>query len=236
MENYYQSESKSIKNWKEDDRPREKMLQKGTRALSDAELIAILLGSGNRQESAVGLAKRMLEQANQSISALAKYSIEDLQQFKGVGIAKAIGITAALELGKRLRLEKAEELPTIRSSKDVFEIMQPIIGDLNYEEFWVIYLNRSNKPIHKMQISKGGITGTIVDLRIIFKKALQLLSTNIILVHNHPSGNLKPSQADISITKKILKAGKIMDIQLYDHLIVTEKTYYSFANEGVLHE
>ena len=227
-------DSFSIKQWKEDDRPREKLMLKGKVALSHAELIAILIGSGNRQESAVALAKRILASVDNNLNTLAKLSIENLCAFKGIGEAKAISIITALELGKRRRLEEALIQPKISSSKGIFEIMQPIIGDLLHEEFWVIYLNNSNKIITKQQLSKGGITGTVVDTRMIFKKAMEVSAVGIILCHNHPSGKLNPSQADKVLTQKIKNAGNTLDIKVLDHLIITLTNYYSFADEGML--
>lgn len=224
----------SIKNWKEDDRPREKLLAKGKNSLSDAELIAILIASGNKGESAVDLAKRILAFTSNNLNQLGKLSVNDLTQFKGIGEAKAITIITALELGRRRRLEEALEIPKITSSKAAFEIMQPILGELNHEEFWVLYLNNSNKIIHKNQLSTGGITGTLVDVRILFKKALELSSVAIILCHNHPSGSLKPSNSDIDLTKKIQEAGKSLDIKILDHLLITEKAYFSFADSNLL--
>ena len=224
----------SIKNWKEDDRPREKLLSKGKNALSDAELIAILIGSGNREESAVGLAQRILTFTSNNLNQLGKLSVNDLTQFKGIGEAKAITIITALELGRRRRLEEALERPKIGSSKAVYEIMQPILGELNHEEFWVLYLNNSNKIIHKNQLSSGGITGTLVDIRILFKKALELSSVAVILCHNHPSGSLKPSKSDLDLTKKIQQAGKSLDIKILDHLLITEKAYFSFADSNLI--
>jgi len=224
----------SIKEWKEDDRPREKLIAKGKQALSDAELLAILIGSGNRNESAVALSKRILSSVGNNLNALAKLSVNNLMLFKGIGEAKAISIITALELGRRRRLEKAMVQSKITSSKTVFEIMQPIIGDLQHEEFWVLYLNNSNVILDKIQLSKGGITGTLVDTRLIFKKAIELVATSIILAHNHPSGTLQPSSADKKMTKKIKGAGETLDIKVLDHLIITEKMYFSFADEGEL--
>ncbi len=224
----------SIKNWKEDDRPREKLLFKGKNALSDAELIAILIGSGNKQENAVELAKRILLRTNNNLNELAKLSVNDLIQFKGIGEAKAIAIITALELGRRRRLEEALLRPKITSSKKVFDIMQPIIGELNHEEFWILYLNNSNKIIYKNQLSSGGITSTLVDVRILFKKALELSSVAIILCHNHPSGSLKPSKSDLDLTKKIQEGGKSLDIKILDHLLITEKAYFSFADSNLI--
>lgn len=227
-------QSFSIKHWKEDDRPREKLVNKGKNSLSDAELIAILIGSGNRNESAVGLSKRILASVENNLNALARLSVEQLTRFKGIGEAKAVSIITALELGRRRRLEEALEQPKISSSKAVFDIMQPIIGDLQHEEFWILYLNNSNKIIDRMQLSKGGITGTLVDTRLVFKKAMESGATAIILAHNHPSGTLKPSVADKSLTQKIKTAGVTLDIKVLDHLIITEKAYFSFADETIL--
>lgn len=223
-----------INQWAEDDRPREKFLLKGKTTLSDSELLAILIGSGSRNESAVQLCQRILASANNNLNQLGKLSVQQLMQFKGIGEAKAISIAAALELGKRRQSEPTSELKKITSSKAVFEIMQPIVGELPHEEFWVLYLNNSNKVIYKTQISKGGITGTVVDSRLIFKTAFEHFATNIILVHNHPSGKLQASEADNQITKKIKEAGKHLDIIVLDHVIVTEKSYFSFADEGML--
>ncbi len=224
----------TIKQWNEDDRPREKLQKKGKVALSDAELIAILIGSGNREESAVELSKRILSTIDNSLNQLGKLSVTDLTKFKGIGEAKAISIITALELGRRRRLEEALEKPKISSSKSVFDVMQPIIGELQHEEFWIIFLNNANKIQLKTQMSKGGITGTLVDTRLIFKQALELAATGLILCHNHPSGTLKPSKSDINLTNKIKKGGEVLDIKVLDHLIITEKEYYSFADEGIL--
>ncbi|MBF4465755.1 DNA repair protein RadC [Flavobacterium sp. LC2016-12] len=221
-----------ITNWSEDDRPREKLMLKGKSVLSDAELIAILIGSGSRKESAVDLSKRILASAD-NLNVLGKMSISQLMNFKGIGEAKAITIIAALELGRRRRAEDVVELIKITSSKRVFEIMQPIIGELPHEEFWVLFLNNSNKVISKSQLSKGGISGTIVDVRLVFKLALENGATGLILCHNHPSGNLQPSDADRQITKKIKQAGDSLDVKVLDHLIITETKYYSFVDEGI---
>lgn len=224
----------TIKQWAEDDRPREKLMLKGKTSLSDAELLAILIGSGHREESAVELCKRILAMYNNNLSVLAKQSISKLTAFKGIGEAKAIAIIAALEIGQRRRLSERIEEPIITTSSDVFELINPIIGDLEHEEFWVLYLNNSNKVKYKAPLSKGGITGTVVDIRLLFQTALEQKAVGIILTHNHPSGKVKPSDADIQITKKIKEAGRIMDIQLLDHLIITEYSYYSFADESIL--
>ena len=227
-------EKLTIKSWALDDRPREKLLAKGKTVLSDAELIAILIGSGNREESAVALSKRILQSVKGNINELAKLYVEKLTEFKGVGDAKAISIITALELGKRRQLEVALEKPKITSSKDVANLMQPILGELEHEEFWVLFLNNSNKVVAKSQISKGGLTATIVDIRLVFKRALEMAAVGIIVCHNHPSGKLQPSNADKQLTQKIKEAGITLDIKLLDHLIITEKSYFSFADEQIL--
>ncbi|WP_445738242.1 RadC family protein [Mariniflexile sp.] len=224
----------SIKNWSQDDQPREKLLYKGKAALSDAELVAILIGSGSRNESAVELCKRILASVNNNLNALGKLSIKQLMEFNGIGEAKAITIVAALELGRRRRGEEALEKKKIASSKSVFELMQPIIGELQHEEFWIIYLNNSNKVIQKNQLSKGGITGTLVDVRLVLKNALEVGATGLVLAHNHPSGTLKPSEADKQITNKLKVAAESLDIKVLDHLIITENAYFSFADENLL--
>ncbi|MEG0848733.1 DNA repair protein RadC [Flavobacterium plurextorum] len=221
-----------IKNWSDDDKPREKLMLKGRDALSDAELLAILIGSGSRNESAVALSKRILASVD-NLNSLGKLDISQLINFRGIGEAKAITIIAALELGRRRRAEDIIELKKITSSKIAFEIMRPIIGELPHEEFWVLFLNNSNKVISKIQLSKGGISGTIVDARLIFRLALENRATGLILCHNHPSGNLLPSEADKEITRRIKAAGEILDVKILDHLIITETKYYSFVDEGI---
>jgi DNA repair protein RadC len=224
----------SIKNWSQDDQPREKLRDKGKVALSDAELVAILIGSGSREESAVKLCQRILASVNNNLNELGKLSIKQLMEFKGIGEAKAITIAAALELGRRRRGEEALNKKKITSSTSVFELLQPIIGELPHEEFWIVYLNNSNKVIQKNQLSKGGITGTLVDVRLVLKTALEVGATGIILAHNHPSGTLKPSEADKQLTAKLSVAAKSLDIKVLDHLIITEKAYFSFADENML--
>jgi DNA repair protein RadC len=224
----------SIKNWSQDDQPREKLRDKGKSTLSDAELLAILVGSGSRNESAVELCKRILSSVDNNLNALGKLSMKQLMAFKGIGEAKAITIIAALELGRRRRSEDALQQKKISSSLSVFELMQPIIGELPHEEFWIIYLNNSNKVIHKNQLSKGGITGTLVDVRLVLKTAIEVGAVGLILTHNHPSGSLKPSEADNQITQKLKLAADSLDIKVIDHLIITEKTYFSFADESLL--
>jgi len=230
-----ENHSFSIKYWAEDDKPREKLMLKGKVALSDAELLAILIGSGSRDESAVDLSKRILGSVENNLNALSKLSQEHLMKnFKGIGEAKAITIIAAMELARRRRGEEALELYKITSSKAIFELMQPIIGELPHEEFWVVYLNNSNKVISKLPISKGGITGTLVDVRLVYQAALEKGATAVILCHNHPSGNLTASEADKQITKKLKLAGESLDIKVLDHVIITENGYFSFADECLL--
>ncbi|MDD3003541.1 DNA repair protein RadC [Flavobacterium sp.] len=223
----------SIKQWAEDDKPREKLMLKGKQTLSDAELLAILIGSGSKNETAVDLSKRILSSVS-SLKSLGKLTLSQLMQFKGIGEAKAVTILAAMELGRRRGSEEELELKKITSSKSVFEIMQPIIGDLLHEEFWVVFLNNSNKVVYKSQLSKGGITGTVVDVRIVFKMAFEQNAVSLILCHNHPSGVLQASDADKQITQKIKEAGKMLEINVLDHLIITTYDYLSFADEGLL--
>ncbi len=240
--------------WSEDDRPREKLLTKGKTALTDAELLAILINSGNRNESAVDLCRRILQDNANSLPELARLSEKQLMTYKGIGEAKALSIVAALELGQRRRMREVTVSQKITCSKDVFEMMQPRVGELSHEEFWVILLSNANrvrkivksrdmlieerftsqKVIDTLNISKGGMTGTVLDLRILFKLALEYQATAVILVHNHPSGKLKPSHADIQLTKKVVEAGKIMDIMILDHFIITEFDYFSFADNGLI--
>ena len=225
----------NIKDWAEEDRPREKLISKGISSLSTAEILAILIGSGNKNETAVELSKRILESFNNNLNLLAKQSVHDLiQNFKGIGEAKAISIIAALELGKRRTLSKALDKKIITCSKDVFNIFNPIIGDINYEEFWVLFLNRANKIIDKEKISQGGITGTIIDIKIILKKAIEKYSNSIILCHNHPSGNKMPSQSDKEITNKIKRGAETLEIKIFDHIIITQTDYFSFADNSLL--
>ncbi|WP_448518022.1 RadC family protein [Rhodoflexus sp.] len=223
-----------IKHWAEDDRPREKLLQKGRAALSDAELIAILLGTGTASLSAVDLAKQILATADHSLYNLARFSIKDLQKFKGIGEAKAVTIAAALELGRRRKETEAPKRIRIRSSQDSYEAIRPHLADIQHEEFWVILLSRSNEILQKVNISTGGVAGTVVDPKIIFKSALEHSASGLILVHNHPSGNLRPSQADIDLTKKLVAAGYVLEITVFDHLIYTDSGYFSFADEGMM--
>lgn len=224
----------TIKYWALDDRPREKLIAKGRASLSDAELISILIGSGNNRESALDLSKRILASADNSLLSLGKLSMDALTSFHGIGQAKAISIITALELGKRREFEQIHKRKKIGSSKDAYNIVLPILGELNHEEFWVLYLNNSNEVLAKDQISKGGLTSTLVDVRVLLKKAIETMSVAIIICHNHPSGKLEPSKADIDITNRIQLAAQTLDIKLLDHLIITRNSYFSFADEGKL--
>jgi len=224
----------SIKNWSQDDRPREKLRDKGARSLSDAELVAILIGSGSVQESAVDLSKRILASVDHNLQNLGKLSNAQLMTFKGIGEAKAIKISAAMEISYRRRETNQKKLDKIKTSSSVFEIMNPLLGHLFHEEFWVLFLNNSSKILAKTQMSKGGMTGTIVDVRIVMKQALEYSATAIILVHNHPSGALQPSKSDIILTEKFKLAAESLDIKVLDHIIVTEKDYFSFVDESLL--
>jgi DNA repair protein RadC len=231
MEDYHKL---SIRNWAVEDRPREKMLAKGIGSLSDSELLAILIGSGTKQVSAVDLARQILNMSGNSLDKLGKYTITDLRKLKGIGQARAVSILAALELGRRRKLDDAPEMVKITGSVSVFDLMYPVLSDLHHEEFWVLLLNRSNRVIEKQKISQGGITGTVTDIRMILKTAIDHLATALILCHNHPSGNLQPSDADISITRRIKESALLMDISLLDHLIIAGKGYFSFADETMI--
>lgn len=224
----------SIKFWAEEDRPREKLSTKGKHNLTDAELLAIVIGSGNSTQTAVELAKHILSNCNNSLEELGRKTIQDLTKFRGIGEAKAISIVAALELGKRRQHTDSKKIERISCSNDIFRIMQPKLSDLNYEEFWIITLNRNNKIIQSKKISRGGVAGTVADAKIIFNIALQDLASSIILIHNHPSGNTKPSEQDIALTKKIKQAADTLDIALLDHIIVAKNDYYSFTDNEVL--
>ena len=224
----------TIKSWAEEDRPREKLLLKGKSVLSHAELIGILLGSGTASMSAVDVAKQILNHHNNDLNQLAKQSVKDLMKFKGIGQAKAISIVSAMELGRRRKESDVAQKPKITCSRDVYELIKPELMDISHEEFWVILLNRSNTVIKKQLISSGGVAGTIADPKIIFKSALDILASSIILVHNHPSGNLKPSQADINLTRKMKEGGLFLEIPVLDHLIFTDNGYFSFADENMI--
>ena len=224
----------NIKSWSPEDRPREKLLLKGTSALSHAELIAILIGSGTTTLSAVEVAKKILQAVENNLHELAKLSVNDLMKVKGIGEAKAVTIVAALELGRRRKDIDSQEKPRITGSKDAFELLKGDLMDLPHEEFWVILLNRANRMMKKKKVSEGGVSGTVADPKIIFKFALEELASGVIVVHNHPSGNLAASQSDIDLTKKLKEAGKFLEVQLLDHLIIAGQKYYSFADEGII--
>jgi DNA repair protein RadC len=223
-----------ITDWAVEDRPREKLIQKGTSSLSDAELLAILISSGTKDKSAVDLGRELLSLANNNLNSLGKLSIADLKKLHGIGTARAVTIAAALELGRRRKLAESPDVAQIKCSKDVADIFQPVLADLTHEEFWILFLNRSNRVIDKMKLSQGGVSGTVTDVRLVMKKAIEYLASGIIVCHNHPSGNLNPSESDSKITQKIKEAGNLMDIQLLDHLIISDKDYYSFADNGLL--
>ncbi|MGV3546374.1 MAG: RadC family protein [Pedobacter sp.] len=221
-----------IKAWAEADRPREKLLQQGRRQLTDAELIAILIGSGSRNETAVDLSKRILGSCQNDLHKLAQLGVKELSKFKGIGEAKAITIVAALELGRRRKDVEPADVQKVTSSIDVHRLLKADLADLPHEEFWVLLMSRSNVVIGKHFLSKGGQAGTVVDPKIVFKTALEHGAASLVLVHNHPSGSLKPSSADISITKKLIELGKMMEIAVHDHLIVYNDTFLSLADEG----
>lgn len=223
-----------IRKWALEDRPREKLLNHGTQSLSDSELLAILLGSGTRNNSAVDLARQILESAGNNLHQLGKAGVSELKQIKGIGQAKALMLMAAFELGRRRSQTETINRFKITSSKDVFTIFHPLLGDLPHEEFWILILNRSNQVVDKIRISQGGISGTVIDTRLILRNALEKLASGIILCHNHPSGNTQPSDPDKKITLKIQNAANFMEINLLDHIIIADKSFFSFADEGIL--
>lgn len=224
----------SIKFLAEDDRPREKFLLKGKSALSDSELLAIILGSGNNEDSAVELARKILASVDYNWQKLSKLSIKDLMKFKGIGEAKAISVAAALEIGRRKAAQEIPEKEKVTSVNDLYKIFSQYLSDLQTEEFWAIFLDQKNHVIYKTQISKGGISGTLVDVRVIFRIAIEHFATSVVVAHNHPTGNLTPSQPDISITRRIKEAGELLDIKLLDHLIIGENSFFSFSEQGLL--
>lgn len=222
----------SIKQWAEEDQPRERLLKYGRSVMSDAELIAILIRSGSAEESAVELAKRILKKVDNNLNDLGKMSVHDLKQLKGMGEVKALSIVAALELGRRRKeQEKGKEIK-ITSSNDAYQYINSRLADLPHEEFWVLILNRANTVLSAQLISRGGVSGTVADIRIIFKHAIENLASSIIVCHNHPSGNLTPSSADIALTKKLVETGKVMEIPVLDHIIVGDNDFYSFADNS----
>jgi len=228
------TEKLSIKNWSEKDQPREKLMTQGRQVLSDAELIAILIGSGNREESAIELCKKILNNSSNNLNELAKLSVIDLMKFKGIGEAKAISIVAALELGRRRKSEAVIDKVKLTSSKEAYEYLRPVLEDLPHEEFWILFLNRANKIIGKQLIGRGGISQTTADVKIVFKKSIDKQASAIILAHNHPSGNIKPSESDIQLTRKIKNGSELLDIQVLDHLIVGDGNYFSFNDSGMM--
>ena len=223
-----------IKAWAVEDRPREKLISRGLSALTDAELIAILISSGNSRESAVELSRRIMESIHHNLNELGKLNCDELKKFRGIGQAKAITLIAAMELGRRRNQSEALDNGQIKGSRDAADYLRPEIGDLAYEEFWVLFLNRQNKVIDKRKLSQGGMTGTVIDVRLVLKLALEKHATSMIFCHNHPSGNLDPSEADKKITKQLKEAAAVMEIPVIDHLIVTQAGYFSFADEGLL--
>lgn len=223
-----------ISSWAEDDRPREKLMLKGKGQLSKAELIAILIGSGNNKESAVQLAQSILNTVKNNLAELSSLTVNDLMKFKGIGQAKAVSIVAGLELGKRRLAEGISEKKKIKSSEDAFHILYPELSDKQYEEFWILMLDRANQVLRKINISEGGVAGTVADPKKIYKMALDFNASSLILAHNHPSNNLRPSQNDIDLTKKLKSAGKLLDIEVLDHLILGNDSYYSFADESLM--
>ncbi|MES2558652.1 MAG: DNA repair protein RadC [Bacteroidota bacterium] len=224
----------SIKHWAEDDRPREKLQQKGRHSLSDAELIAILITTGTKSESAVDLAKTILALTHNNLNDLGRLSVKDLTKIKGIGTAKALTIIAALELGRRRKDESKKVRSALLTSKDCYLFLEPLLVDLPHEEFWVVLLNRSNKVIGHKRISEGGVSGTVVDFKIILKYAIENLASCIVLGHNHPSGSVNPSFADQSLTQKLKEACYLIGVNINDHIIVGDKAYYSFADDGKL--
>ncbi|MGM0406499.1 MAG: RadC family protein [Bacteroidota bacterium] len=223
-----------IKEWAVEDRPREKLLKKGIQSLSNAEIMALLIGSGTKNESAVDLSKKILNKTNNNLNELGKLDVNELIKNKGIGEAKAITIIAALELGKRRKLSEIIEKKKITKSNDVFDLFQPVVGDLPHEEFWILLLNRSNRIIEKIKISQGGVSGTVIDVKIILKHAVEKLASSIILCHNHPSGNRNPSSSDDAITHKLADGANLLDIKVLDHIIIADTNYYSYADEGTL--
>jgi DNA repair protein RadC len=226
--------SHALTTWAVEERPREKVIANGVQYLSDAELLAILLGSGTKNMDAVELARLILKRAGNTLQQLGRQGIEDLVRIKGVGPAKAITLLAAMELGRRRAgLQHPEKIP-VKSSETVFNLFHPLLGDLEYEEFWLLMLNRANRVLGRFKVSQGGLSGTVIDTRIILKKALDNLASSIIVCHNHPSGNKQPSDADVKITEKLKKAAEMLEIKLLDHVIIADKSYFSFADEGLV--
>ncbi len=228
------SASFSIKQWSEADKPREKFISRGRKQMTDAELIAILIGSGTKRESALQLSRKILKAYDNDLNELGKLTVEQLMKFNGIGTAKAVSILAAIEIGNRSRYSASHKKESIRNSQAVFELLHPYISDLPHEEFWIVYLNNSNRVIRFEQLSKGGISGTLVDVRLVMKKALELRATSLVLAHNHPSGTLTPSEADKLLTEKLIKASGSLDIKVLDHVIFSREDYFSFADNTLI--
>jgi DNA repair protein RadC len=231
MKDYY---SGTLKSWAVEERPREKVMANGIQYLSDTELLAILIGSGTRNITAVELARKILGGVGNNLHELGRQSIADLQKVKGVGPAKAITLMAAMELGRRRSGSRQVDKISVKSSETVFQVFHPLMGDLDHEEFWLLMLNRANRVLGRFKVSQGGLSGTVIDTRIILKKALDNLASSIIVCHNHPSGNMQPSDADVKITEKLKKAAEMLEIKLLDHIIIADKSYFSFADEGLI--
>lgn len=230
----HRSKSFNIKQWKESDRPREKLMEQGRRSLTDYELLAILIGHGNREENAVELCRRILSFVNNDLVQLSRLEYRDLMRFKGIGEAKAVSIVAAMELGRRRQKSKIPDRKSLTSSRQVYQYIRSFLEDLNHEEFWVLLLDRRNNVLGQKRVSSGGVAGTVVDVKMVFKPALERYASHIILAHNHPSGSLTPSSQDLNLTRKIKTAGNYLDIKVLDHLIITAGGYYSFSDEGRL--
>lgn len=230
-----ETSKRAIRDWSEDDRPREKLMRLGAGALSNAELLAILIRSGSVKQSALDLSRDILQRAGDDLQKLGRLSLGDLTRFNGMGEAKAIGIVAALELGRRRKDSEPTERPSITSSASAFDLVRHLFADLSHEEFWIIALDRGNRMLDRCHVSRGGMHGTVADPKIIFKEALDRRASSIVLCHNHPSGQLRPSEEDIRLTRKLVEGGRLLDIQVHDHLIVTDQGYYSFADNGMLH-
>ena len=226
--------SQALTTWAVEERPREKVMANGIQYLSNAELLAILLGSGTRHMTAVELARQILIDAGNNLQELGRQGVGELVRIKGVGPAKATSILAAIELGRRRAGEQHSEKVAVKSSETVYKLFHPLMGDLEHEEFWLLMLNRANRVLGKYKVSQGGLSGTVIDTRIILKKALDNLASSIIVCHNHPSGNKQPSDADVKITEKLKKAAEMLEIKLLDHVIIADKSYFSFADEGLI--
>lgn len=224
----------SIKDWAEEDRPREKMMEKGEQALSNAELLAILIGSGTSKKSAVELMQEVMQTCDNRLARLSQMSVDELMKFNGIGMAKAVTIKSAAEIARRRTLEKVDDIQSINNCEDTYRVMYPIMRDLQHEEFWALLMNNNSKLLKKVRLSSGGLSSTSVDVRMLLKEAILANATQIIICHNHPSGSLRPSQDDMNITERVKAAAKVLQMRLADHLIITDGRYYSFFQEGKL--